>query len=972
MTRLTALIFFVLQAGLSQAQETQTQYLSGTGNDHTVNWQFYCTAGRQSGKWTTIPVPSNWELQGFGKYNYGLDKDSVKGREEGLYKYTFRVPSGWKDRTVNIVFDGSMTDTRVKVNGRSAGVIHQGAFYRFTYDITRLLYYGKDNLLEVTVDKESANRSVNMAERHGDFWVFGGIFRPVYLQAFPREHISHVAVDAEADGKLKADLQLQGIRETNDIQGQVYTMDGLAAGQPFSVKVGAGSRDGFGARDGSGSGDKAGLVTPDTLAHLETTLDHPLLWTPETPNLYKVVFTLSGKDGAVHRVTQRFGFRTVELRERDGIYVNGVKVKFKGVCRHSFWPSSGRTTSMALSIVDVGLMKDMNMNAVRMSHYPPDDHFLDVCDSMGLFVLDELTGWHHAYDTQVGSRLVKEMIEKDVNHPSIVIWDNGNEGGFNFDLDPLFDRLDIQHRPLIHPWAVFRHTDTQHYINYDYGNGAGLQGHEVTFPTEFLHGLYDGGGGAGLEDYWEAMWGNPLSAGGFIWDFSDEAVVRTDREGELDTDGDHAPDGILGPYREKEGSYFAIKEIWAPIHITHREITKAFDGRLTLGNRFTYTNMKDCRFTWKLLATAGPYTAAQTGDTLTGDTLTGIAQSPDIAPGAEGILSLSLPADWQNYDVLYLTAKDPHGREIYTWSWPISLPERTAGKILGATGVATGPTLAEGPIINPPGAARVIRLDSTDTAYKISVKGLTLSFNRKNGRLMEARNEKGLIPLSNGPILSDGTESFSGITARYQDSNLVLQADYARGSDLQGLTWTVYPSGWLRMDVQYFPSAYNTDLIGVDFSYPESAVKAVRWMGDGPYRVYKDRMKGVTLGVWDKNYNNTITGQGIVVYPEFKGYYSNLHWVRLLTSGQPLTIVCASEDIFLRLFTPAPPAHPYNTVPAYPAGDISFMHGIPPVGTKSQKAETMGPMGQKNMYYDYGKARSYAKKLTLYMDFSGN
>src|SRR5882757_7546457 len=88
------------------AQETQTLYLSGTGNDHTVNWQFYCTEG--TGKWTTIPVPSNWELQGFGKYNYGLDKDSVRGHEKGFYKYTFTVPDTWKDRTVEIVFDGSI------------------------------------------------------------------------------------------------------------------------------------------------------------------------------------------------------------------------------------------------------------------------------------------------------------------------------------------------------------------------------------------------------------------------------------------------------------------------------------------------------------------------------------------------------------------------------------------------------------------------------------------------------------------------------------------------------------------------------------------------------------------------------------------------------------------------------------------------------------------------------------------------
>lgn len=159
----------LLWAVAGRAQETERLMLSGSGSDHTVDWKFFCTAGRNSGQWTTIPVPSNWELQGFGKYNYGLDKDSVHGREKGLYKYSFVVPAAWKGRVVNIVFDGSMTDTEVKINGRSAGAVHQGAFYRFRYDISGLLRYGKENLLEVTVSKESSNRSVNMAERRGDF-----------------------------------------------------------------------------------------------------------------------------------------------------------------------------------------------------------------------------------------------------------------------------------------------------------------------------------------------------------------------------------------------------------------------------------------------------------------------------------------------------------------------------------------------------------------------------------------------------------------------------------------------------------------------------------------------------------------------------------------------------------------------------------------------------------------------------------
>jgi hypothetical protein len=182
----------------------------------------------------------------------------------------------------------------------------------------------------------------------------------------------------------------------------------------------------------------------------------------------------------------------------------------------------------------------------------------------------------------------------------------------------------------------------------------------------------------------------------------------------------------------------------------------------------------------------------------------------------------------------------------------------------------------------------------------------------------------------------------------------------------------MYPSGWLKMEIRYFPPEYEYSLLGINFSYPaEGQVKGIRWMGDGPYRVWKNRLQGTTLGVWNKAYNNTITGQGACIYPEFKGYYSNFYWMKLETTGQPVTVVCASEDIFLRLFTPANPAHVYNTASPFPSGDLSFLQGIPPIGTKSQKPEKMGPSGQKNMYYDYGKSREYAKVITLYFDFSG-
>ncbi|MEJ7683618.1 MAG: hypothetical protein WKG06_38315 [Segetibacter sp.] len=242
---------------------------------------------------------------------------------------------------------------------------------------------------------------------------------------------------------------------------------------------------------------------------------------------------------------------------------------------------------------------------------------------LGLFVIDELTGWQYPpYDTPTGRKLVKELIVKDENHPCIVLWANGNEGGFNFDLLPDYPRHDIQQRPVIQPWMNINGMNTKHYIPWNYGINTFFQGKDVFFPTEFLHGLYDGGHGAGLDDFWNLMMSNPLSAGGFLWDFCDQAAGRTDQNGRLDTKGNAAADGILGPYREKEGSFFTIKEIWSPVYFYKKAVTAAFNGTFQVENSYDFTNLNRCTFRWKLKKFSG----LGAGDTAS---VSGSLSSPD-------------------------------------------------------------------------------------------------------------------------------------------------------------------------------------------------------------------------------------------------------------------------------------------------------------------------------------------------------
>ena len=897
------LVFF---AGITMAQlpvvslsnKTIRQNLSGTDKDHTVNWDFFCTKGRKSGQWTTIPVPSNWEFQGFGGYNYGHDKQ--KNDEEGLYKHQFKLGANAQHKRVFIVFEGSMTDTEVKINGQLAGPVHQGAFYRFKYDITALVKSG-DNLLEVKVSKMSADASVNRAERNGDFWIFGGIYRPVYLEIVPESYIDRVAIDAKANGQIRLDVFDKNTNASQSIHAEVQTLKGVRVGEPFTIKP---------------KGDSTTL---------RSGFKNIATWNPEQPNLYNLVVSIKTGNKVIHQITQRFGFRTVDLRKGDGIYVNDKKVIFKGVCHHSEWPESGRTLSKAIDLLDIKQIKEMNMNAVRMSHYPPDQSFLDVCDSLGLFVLDEITGWQAKYDNNVGRKLVKEMMVRDVNHPSIVLWDNGNEGGFNRDLDKDYPLYDPQKRTVIHPWERFNNTDTKHYPVYNYVVNSNLYGSDIFFPTEFMHGLYDGGHGAGLDDFWNLMLSSPHNAGGFLWVYADGSIVRTDKDNILDADGNHAPDGIVGPHREKEASFYTIKEIWSPVYISNSALPQNFDGRLNIENRYLYTNLNQCSFTWKLVSFASPQSKA-TAPTINAS---GSVKAYNLAPGENGYLKLQLPGNWKKSDALLLTINDAAGKEIVSRSWPIAATQTIAAKFTaGASAAASTLKEENGQVI-------------------VTCDAISYYFDTATGYLKKVKGASGDISLSDGPVLAGVTMQFKEIRRSVSGNSQVIEPVYSDANFK--VKWTFTPGKPAQLQYNYLPRG-NADFYGITFNYPEQNITGMKWLGDGPYRVWKNRLKGGTLNVWQKDYNNTITGESWI-YPEFKGYHANLYWATIQNKEHPFTVYTEDEHIYLQMLKPAKPvsAPNDNTSPPFPEGNIGFMTAIPAIGTKFNPATDMGPQSQKNV-----------------------
>jgi hypothetical protein len=895
--------------GLSQV--TEHQYLSGHGKDDAVPWKFQCTTGAQSGYWTNLPVPSHWDMHGFGSLNYKKDATNAWD-ERGLYEREFTVPTRWTGQRIFLVFDGVMTDTSASLNGESIGPRHEGGFYRFKYEVTGLIRRGATNRLEVTVAKHSANPSVNNAERLADYWVFGGIYRPVYLEAVPSQFIERVAIDARADGVFAMDVFVNGIAPSGTLEAQIFDRNGTPIGAVFRKNL-------------------TGIKTT-----LQTRVAAPRTWTAETPYLYRVEVRLKQGDQMVHRYPQRFGFRTMEVREGDGLYVNGRRVILKGVNRHSFWPDSGRCLSEAVHRMDIEAIKDMNMNAVRMSHYPPDEAFLDLCDELGLYVLDELGGWHKAYDTEAGRKLVAEMVTRDVNHPSILFWDNGNEGGGNTNLDRVFLEFDPQQRRVLHPWSPFSGVNTAHYLAYENAriasDGLPMFYHDgkesvdtsdpkkyIYLPTEFLHGLFDGGLGAGLADYWKMMQNSPVLGGGFLWVLCDDGVKRPDT-GEIDVAGNQAPDGIVGPYREREGSFYAIKEIWSPI-----VVTRETNGHFAVENHYSFTDANQCRFTWQLRKFRRPDETAS-GFTVIAE---GTALSPSIPPGGKGTLKLGLPDTYMVADALALRVTDPTGRELWTWDWPAS---REYGfRELVTTASAPAPT-------------------ATETADAIEVKAgdLAVRFSKQNGQIMGARRENQKFSLANGPCLAVGSAILSSIEQKRDNSGIVVTATYT--GELKSVTWRVRGDGWVQCDYKFTASG-TQDYFGVVFDYPERLVKHKRWLGDGPYRVWKNRLHGGTFNVWENDYNNTITGWSGWKYPEFKGCFAQVRWLQLDTTEGIITFVPDAGIPFVQVLTPEqPPTHLVgNTRVSLPQAGLGFLHGIPPIGSKFKAAETTGPQGQPNM-----------------------
>jgi beta-galactosidase len=579
--------------------------------------------------WGDIPVPGNWELNGHGvaiyvnsTYPFKRDPPHIPHdyNPVGSYRTHFSVPADWRDREVILHFGSIRSAMYVWVNGQKVGY-SEGSKVPAEFDVTRYVHPGDGNLLAVEMYRWSDGSYLE----DQDFWRLSGIERAVYLLATPKVHLRDFSVTASLDSAYRDGMLGVTVRLKN------YGASAIAA---WSVTVDLLDSAG---RSALPTGP---LVAPAAApADSEVGLDFrqrvpaPLPWTAETPNLYTLLVTLANqRDSTIEALSWPVGFRNVEIKDGH-LLVNGVPIVIKGVDRHEHDPVSGHVVSRDLMRRDIELMKEFNINAVRTSHYPNHPYWYRLADEYGLYIIDEANIESHGmgYDLAVtlgnnpawkAAHLDRtmRMVERDKNHPSIIIWSLGNEAGngVNFYATYRWVKARDATRPVQYERAELE-WNTDLYVPM-YPSFAELVNYAVhhhdrpLIMCEYAHAM--GNSVGNFKDYWDVIKRYDNLQGGFIWDWVDQGIQTRDSTGKViwGYGGDFGPpdtpsdnnfniNGIVQPDRVPHPSAYEVKHVYQSIDVTPVDLAK---GILDVANSYQFRRIDDVRMVWKVLADGTP------------------------------------------------------------------------------------------------------------------------------------------------------------------------------------------------------------------------------------------------------------------------------------------------------------------------------------------------------------------------------
>ncbi len=557
--------------------------------------------------WDEITVPGNWQLQGYGKmhysdlwYNFPINPPYVPTENPtGIYKRNFNIDESWLKEKVIIKFNGVDSSYNLWINGKEVGY-SKGARIQAEFDITEYVRVGKN---EITVRVYQWSDGTYLEDQ--DMWWLSGIFRDVELYTEPLNGVNDITLITDVDenyinATLKVNLKL---REFNNQKINLELLD-INKNVVFEEMVEADNKE----------------------VNLSKEINNPLKWTAEEPNLYTLIISVYKDEDLVQVIPQRVGFRKIEI-QGEVFTVNGVAIKFKGVNRHDYNPKNGRVVAKEEIEKDIILMKQHNINAVRTAHYPNSHYLYELCDEYGLYVIDEtdlechgfeLTGNYSwisddpAWELAHVSR-IERMIQRDKNHPSILMWSLGNESSFGCNFKAMEKRCkELDDTRIVHYEGDFRVSEEDGPVSEVYSTMyTWLEKKDAKFTMdtiindvkkphilcEYCHAM--GNGPGNLKEYQDLFYKYDKLQGGFIWEWFDHGIHTVAENGQeyYRYGGDFGDDpsninfcidGLIMPDRSISPGLLEYKKVIEPVQTNFIDLEK---GLLKVINRYDFKNL---------------------------------------------------------------------------------------------------------------------------------------------------------------------------------------------------------------------------------------------------------------------------------------------------------------------------------------------------------------------------------------------
>ncbi len=860
--------------------------------------------GFDASSWKEIQVPSNWELQGYGQpiyvnipYEWTKDPKPPQVPHDlnpvGSYLRTFTVPEAWAGREVFIHFGAVKSAFYIWINGEMAGY-SEDAKTPAEWNITKYLQPGL-NSVALQVYRWSDGSYLECQ----DFWRISGIERDVFLFSTPKTRIRDFWARAELDslyhdGLFSIDVELLSVelrkkRDPHTIEAALLDAQGNAiyqAAQTVEMK-----------------GKTVAAVI------FAQRIPAPRQWSAESPNLYSLVLTLKDAKGTpTERVGCKVGFRTVEIR--DGLLlVNGVAVLIKGVNRHEHDEHTGHVISEASMVRDIQLMKQNNINTVRTCHYPNDPRWYELCDQYGLYVIDEANieshGMGYNPERTLGNHpdwiavhvdRVSRMVERDKNHPSVIIWSLGNEAGDGVCFTAAYNWVKSRDlsRPVHYERAEMRSNTDIYCPMYEHIDNmldyASKPQSRPLIQCEYAHSM--GNATGNLQDYWDVIEAHPQLQGGCIWDWVDQGFARTTPDGRKywafggewgpPSDANFCCNGLVCPDRTPHAALQEVKKVYQSIKFKAVNLS---DGEIEIRNGYNFIPLSGFEFVYRL--------------ELDGKTIAeGRIDPLDLAPGQSTRLRIPLPVLTTLPRAGYFMTLEartreeapmvPKGHVMAAEQFELPLPE-----------VAVERSKAAGPALKLKESKQTLDIQGANFSVRFDKgTGLLTSFisgsrellhtppapnywrpptdsdfgNGMNKRCLPWRTascERKLITLQTTPVKVKKT----GLIAVQVDVFYELPA-----VGREQIRYTVLGEGEIQVERHF--TAMEEKLpemprFGMALAMP-AGFERVRWFGRGPHENYSDRKTSAFVGLHE------LTVDGFnepYVSPQEMGYRTDTRWL---------------------------------------------------------------------------------------------